>query len=184
MYQKKQAKVSTIIVQRAEDVFNESVERVREVHRDGEPQFDGCITVSFDGSWHKQGRTSHYGIGIVTDVLTGLVLDYEVLSKYCHASNWNAKVLGEGSVQFHDWIANHDDCSVNYYGFSNAMGMAKHLWQRSEAKGLRYKDFWTDGDGKALEAVVELNPSGGLPIEKMSEPCRQKNGDSSSKNKK
>ena len=44
------------------------------------------ITVSFDGTWHKRGFTSNYGVGIVTDVSTGLMLDFEVvLSKYCQA---------------------------------------------------------------------------------------------------
>ena len=43
-----------------------------------------CTTVSFDGSWQKRGHTSLYGLATVIDVLTGLVLDYEILSKYCH----------------------------------------------------------------------------------------------------
>ncbi|GFV68360.1 uncharacterized protein TNCV_576121 [Trichonephila clavipes] len=41
------------------------------------------ITVSFDGSWQKRGYKSLYGIGVVIDLLTGLVIDYEILSKYC-----------------------------------------------------------------------------------------------------
>ena len=32
------------------------------------------ITVSYKGTWHKRGHTSLYGIGIVTDVVTGLVI--------------------------------------------------------------------------------------------------------------
>lgn len=43
------------------------------------------ISVSFDGTWHKRGFTSKYGIGVCIDVLTGLVIDFEVLSSYCHA---------------------------------------------------------------------------------------------------
>ncbi|GFX87833.1 uncharacterized protein TNCV_4372981 [Trichonephila clavipes] len=34
------------------------------------------ITVSFDGSWQKRGYKSLYGIGVVIDLLTGLVIDY------------------------------------------------------------------------------------------------------------
>lgn len=41
------------------------------------------IGVSYDGSWQKRGFTSKYGVGCVIEVVTGLVIDYEVISKYC-----------------------------------------------------------------------------------------------------
>ena len=53
------------------------------VDLDGAKPLD--VMVSFDGTWHKRGFTSLYGVGIVIDVMTGLVLDYEVLSKFCQA---------------------------------------------------------------------------------------------------
>ncbi|GBN70599.1 hypothetical protein AVEN_244416-1 [Araneus ventricosus] len=40
------------------------------------------MTVSYDGIWQKRGHTSLYGIGIVVDILTGIVIDYQILSKY------------------------------------------------------------------------------------------------------
>ena len=48
------------------------------------------VTVSFDGTWHKRGFTSNYGVGIVIDAMTGFVLDYTVLSKYCQACTVNS----------------------------------------------------------------------------------------------
>lgn len=39
------------------------------------------ITVSYDGTWQKRGFTSKYGIGYCIEVLTGLVIDFEILSK-------------------------------------------------------------------------------------------------------
>ena len=45
------------------------------------------IQVSFDGTWRKRGFSSNYGVGVWIDVLTGLVIDYEVLSLYCHPVN-------------------------------------------------------------------------------------------------
>lgn len=42
------------------------------------------ITVSYDGTWQKRGFTSKYGIGCCIEVLTGLVIDFEVLSKFCN----------------------------------------------------------------------------------------------------
>ena len=41
------------------------------------------IAVSFDGTWQKRGHTSHNGIGIAIDLLTGYVVDFEVLSNIC-----------------------------------------------------------------------------------------------------
>ena len=41
------------------------------------------IAVSFDGTWQKRGHTSHNGIGIAIDLLTGYVVDLEVFSNIC-----------------------------------------------------------------------------------------------------
>ena len=41
------------------------------------------IGVSYDGSWQKRGYSSHNGMGSVIDLLTGLPIDYEVLSNFC-----------------------------------------------------------------------------------------------------
>lgn len=41
------------------------------------------VVVSYDGTWHKRGHTCLYGIGFAIDILTGLVIDFEILSKYC-----------------------------------------------------------------------------------------------------
>ena len=38
------------------------------------------ITVSFDGTWHKRGFTSNYGVGIVTDVQ----LDLCLILRWCY----------------------------------------------------------------------------------------------------
>ena len=41
------------------------------------------IGVSYDGSWQKRVYSSHNGMGSVIDFLTGLPIDYEVLSNFC-----------------------------------------------------------------------------------------------------
>ncbi|GFW72786.1 uncharacterized protein TNCV_1266291 [Trichonephila clavipes] len=60
-------------------------EIVRKHHEDLLGTANGVIdiTVSYDGTWQKRGHSSLYGIGIVIDILTGLIIDYEILSKYC-----------------------------------------------------------------------------------------------------
>ncbi|KAK6178186.1 hypothetical protein SNE40_012996 [Patella caerulea] len=41
------------------------------------------IAVSSDGTWHKRGFSSHYGVVAIVDLLTNLVIDSEVMSNYC-----------------------------------------------------------------------------------------------------
>ncbi|GFW39843.1 uncharacterized protein TNCV_2420081 [Trichonephila clavipes] len=65
------------------------------------------ITVSYDGTWHKRGHTSLYGIGIV--IMTSLVVDFEVLSKYCHECSMAAKDMGEASPEFQIWKSGHSE---------------------------------------------------------------------------
>ena len=80
-----------------------------------------CITVSFDGSLHKRGHTSMYGVAAVIDVLTGLVVYYVVLFKYCHACITKKTTLGAESEPFNAWQQGHaGQCAINYDGSSNA----------------------------------------------------------------
>ncbi|GFX41652.1 uncharacterized protein TNCV_3110481 [Trichonephila clavipes] len=58
------------------------------------------ITVSFDGSWQKRGYKSLYGIGVVIDLLTGLFIDYEILSKYCTECTAAVRDLSGDSPDF------------------------------------------------------------------------------------
>ena len=92
------------------------------------------VDVSFDGSWHKRGFTSNYGVGVVIDVLTGYVLDFEVLSKYCHVCAVNAdKVEQMTDAEKDAWEQRHaPDCCRNYEGSSKAMEReaALRLWNR------------------------------------------------------
>ena len=54
------------------------------VYRDIDPSIghDDTIdlTVSYDGSWMTLGYKSQYGIGCVVEVITGLVIDLQVMS--------------------------------------------------------------------------------------------------------
>lgn len=69
------------------------------------------ITVSFDGSWQKRGYKSLYGIGVVMDLLTGLVMDYEILSKYCTDYTSIERDLFPDSPDFSIWYVSHKyDC--------------------------------------------------------------------------
>ena len=41
------------------------------------------IGVTYDGTWQKRGVSSLYRVGVCMDIITGLVIDYELMSKYC-----------------------------------------------------------------------------------------------------
>ncbi|GFT23585.1 uncharacterized protein TNCV_3510841 [Trichonephila clavipes] len=84
------------------------------------------ITVSYDGTWHKRGYTSLYSIGIVIDAMTNLVVDFDILSKYCHEC---------GSMEMHD---------------------AYILWNRSISDyAMRYTTVLCDGDAKTHQHLNE-----------------------------
>ncbi|GFX55032.1 uncharacterized protein TNCV_2305551 [Trichonephila clavipes] len=69
------------------------------------------VSVSYDGTWQKRGHTSNLGLGIIIDILSGLVLDFEVLSKYCHNCVVAGRDMGVDSAEFHIWQKGHaDEC--------------------------------------------------------------------------
>lgn len=156
----------------------QSLERVREdvrqAHRDLDPSIELGdiinIAVSFDGSWHKRGFTSIYGLGCVIDLLTGYVIDYEVLSKYCQQCSIAKKDLGEKSDKFNLWFKDHkENCSCNYSGSSPAMevNVADILWKRSESLQFRYTTLLSDGDAKTFNHLVANSIYGpNIPLQK------------------
>lgn len=47
--------------------------------------------VSYDGSWLTRGHSSQIGVTCVIDLLTGLCVDFHVLSKYCQKCETTGK---------------------------------------------------------------------------------------------
>ncbi|GBN50321.1 hypothetical protein AVEN_71538-1 [Araneus ventricosus] len=131
---------------------------------DDECNINENISVSYDGTWQKRGHTSLYGIGIVVDVLTGLVIDYEILSKYRPECTTAKRDLVEHSADFSIWYKIHKpECSENYVGSSNAMEVkaAEILWTRSvENCGMRYMNVLSDGESKTYQHLLELDVYG------------------------
>ena len=107
------------------------------------------------------------------DLLTGLVIDYEVLSSYCHACalKQNAKQQEHISEEELDsWREAHKDCAKNFSGSSKAMEQesAKRMWARSVNRHqVRYTEMLSDGDSAAFREVVALNPYPGHEMYKL-----------------
>ncbi|GFW43324.1 uncharacterized protein TNCV_2923721 [Trichonephila clavipes] len=93
------------------------------------------VSVSYDGTWQKRGHTSNLGLGIIIDILSGLVLDFEVLSKYCHNCVVAGRDMGVDSAEFHIWQKGHaDECDK------------KFRW-----------NFWSHGDARCTNYVEAIN---------------------------
>lgn len=110
-------------------------------------------TVSYDGSWHKRGFTSKYGVGCVIEMTTGLVIDFEVLSKYCRSCDITKSKLKDTPISLENWMKDHkENCEQNYDGSSPMMEVvaAERLWSRSQDHGFCYNTLISDGDSKTL----------------------------------
>ncbi|GBN75355.1 hypothetical protein AVEN_31746-1 [Araneus ventricosus] len=107
------------------------------------------ISVLYDGTWQKRGYTSNLGVGCVIDILTGIVIDFEILSKYCHECVISERDLKKNSVEFKIWFAGHkNECEKNFHGSSGSMEMhaAAVMWKRSIKEfGFRYTKMLCDG---------------------------------------
>ncbi|XP_076451528.1 uncharacterized protein LOC143287427 [Babylonia areolata] len=154
--------------------LQDAAHHVREAYAEmglGQPSDDGCldISVSFDGSWHRRGRTSHNGIATVIEIFSGLILDYAVLSNYCQACEQGP---AEDDPGYAEWWEKHEpDCQKNCSCSSAAMETkaAVIMFGRSvELHNFRYKHLLGDGDAKAHAAVNESAPYGdGFLVEKI-----------------
>ena len=158
-------------------VLRVSAEAVREAYKDlGNPHTGGDdgeraggveppldVAVSFDGTWHKVGFTSNYGVGVVIEIQTGLVLDYEIMSKFCHACTAvENKTMTPGERLL--WEQEHlGKCKKNHNGSSKAMEKeaALAMWHRSiETHNMRYTCMLSDGDSVAHKAVNDAKVYG------------------------
>ncbi|CAN7936875.1 unnamed protein product [Ixodes hexagonus] len=83
-YQKVAGKVHDAAMLAATQVMEEAARAVRKAQAtEGtiaeSDHLDVCI--SYDGTWHKRGHTSQFGVGVAIELETGLVIDFAVQSK-------------------------------------------------------------------------------------------------------
>ena len=69
--------------------------------------------VSYNGSWHKRGHKSKFGIGAAVDVQTGLVMDYTVLSKLCFLCNTKLRALMNKKMAETEYVFSLEDHTVD-----------------------------------------------------------------------
>ena len=148
-------------------------EKLLNENDDLDPEDTLDAVVSYDGTWHRRGFTSNYGVGVIIAMDTGEVLDVQVVSKLCEeckAWEW----MDPNCEPFMAWKREHEasgQCQANYAGSSPAMEVeaAKIMFKRSEEKHrLRYSTIVSDGDSKTFLALNELQPYGpGIELKKI-----------------
>ncbi|GFX33836.1 uncharacterized protein TNCV_3962451 [Trichonephila clavipes] len=108
------------------------------------------IDVTFDGTWLTRGHSSQISVGCVIDLLTGFVMDFEIMSKRCIECEHANLVWEKIQQNFMCGMKDISSCAINHVGSSCAMEQeaALKLCQRSEDSGFRYKTLLSDGDAK------------------------------------
>ena len=117
------------------------------------------VDVTYDGTWHTRGHKSLLGASTIVDANTGLILDYQTMSKYCELCTKKRKSLHTEEA-FAEWHAGHaSECHMNHLGSSGGMesAAAVMMWERSLSYNLRYMTFISDGDSSAYIAVKNLH---------------------------
>jgi hypothetical protein len=147
-----------------------SVQTVREAHKElSHPNLNDTdvldIAVSYDGTWMTRGHSSLIGVACAIDLVTGICVDYHVMSKHCHKCATTGKKLQEIGPNAHEaWFQKHKpNCKKNFDGSSGMMEVegAKVLWSRSVAQhNLRYTVMLSDGDCKSHTELCKLHPYG------------------------
>ncbi|GFU15152.1 uncharacterized protein TNCV_3789911 [Trichonephila clavipes] len=115
----------------SENIFAEIHREIKNVYENGAEITD--LSVSFDGTWLTRGHTSLIGVGCVIDMLTGYVVDFEVMSKVCRHCSVAKNKLGQSSAEFSIWYEGHkSECDINHLGSSTSMEMeaALTLWKK------------------------------------------------------
>ncbi|KAH9379344.1 hypothetical protein HPB48_013562 [Haemaphysalis longicornis] len=131
----------------------DSVRAVEDLYSDlGQPP--NSIDVMFDGTWMTRGWSSHIGVGCITEVYTGLVIDDVVLSNFCLGCAIRPKASDEG---YEDWLAGHEgqrniDCGAGRMEVEAALIMFKRSLSKS---GLRYTTVMSDGDSRTMHGLKE-----------------------------
>ena len=107
------------------------------------------VAITIDGNWQRRGHSSKDGDVFAISVLTGEVIDFEMLSKICFACRAKDKVKDNPDA-YGSWYDSHKTaCPINHEGTSGDMetkGACKLFLRSIEQRGLKYTKIAGDGD--------------------------------------
>ena len=117
------------------------------------------ILVSCDGTWHKRGFSSLFGVFVIAFV-TGKVIDYHFMSKHCAAcQHWESR--DKNSAEYRAWKKEYA-CDISFNGSAPAMELhgTLILFKQSLGFKLRYTNLISDGDSKTFSLLQKEAPYG------------------------
>lgn len=151
--------------------IHSAIRRYYEENTSKKADADGVLKldVSFDATWMKRGHTSKVGMSVMIEVNTSFIIDYEILSKYCHGCTLKKYQLKKKRVteeEYNTWKTKHDaegSCAINYDGPSGGMEVeaARRLFARSRDLKFEYENLVSDGDANSYKAVLAMNNGNG-----------------------
>lgn len=119
------------------------------------------LTVSGDGSWHKRGYFSKYGVSAIIGYCSGKVIDMIVKSSYCKMCEYWSKILSKLEFELL-WKDFHEEtCSANHEGSAKKMevdGIVEMFSRSIKKYNVRYLNYIGDGDSKTFKGIVDANP--------------------------
>ena len=170
-YQTLAKTVGSCALQVAQTCMDAAAAKVRDLYKELDQSLSDDdtipIVVTYDGTWHKRGHSSHYGVGVVIELHTGFVLDTCTLSNFCLGCK---RAPPKTSPLYCTWLEKHlPACQCNHQGSANSMEVAaaKVLLGRSVEKyGLKYLSVLCDGDAKTIASLNEAEVYPGEEITK------------------
>ena len=118
------------------------------------------VAVSCDGTWQRRGFKSLNGAVACISMESGKVLDIEVMSRYCQSCVTNESLKDIDPVKYQQEIVDHY-CMMNHKGSAPRMEQegVKCIFDRSiKLNGLRYTDYYGDGDTKSYLEIKNVYP--------------------------
>ena len=159
-------KINSILASAAKSIaLNSMCDAAKEICKDGREEVVD-IGVSVDASWQRRGSSSLNGVTTAISIETGKILDTHPQTKHCQKCTLKESLRKSDPKAYEVWKQDHS-CSMNHVGSSGAMECegAKTIFQRSLSKhGLRYTEFYGDGDSKSHPTVQDVYP--GLKVKK------------------
>ena len=93
---------------------NEKIAAAALHSKDASPDEIVNVCVTCDETWSRRGHQAKYGVVVVASWETGLVLDTQILSKFCYECH-GKRHMDTTSDEFLDWWEGHQAiCGQNY----------------------------------------------------------------------
>ena len=125
------------------------------------------VGVSVDGTWQKRGFASLNGVVVAISTTNRNILDVEAMSRYCNVCASKNDLKRTNRDEYEAWKLLHKpDCKADYEGSAPNMEStgALRIFERSVKKhGLRFTNFYGDGDSKSFKTVENVYP--GISVE-------------------